>query len=184
MLRLKEKYTKEVVGEMKKKFGFKSPMAVPRLLKVVVNTGFGKLIGGKGADEQKKIFEEIVQGVSTICGQRASLTRAKKSIAGFKLRQGTPLGARVTLRGKKMHDFLDRLIHVVLPRSRDFRGLNASSFDSKGNFTIGIPEHIFFPEILPEKVRTNFGLEITVVTTAKNKEQGLALLQLLGFPIK
>lgn len=184
MLRLKEKYIKEVIPEMKKKFGFKSVMALPRVKKVVVNTGFGKLISGKGSDEQKKIFEEIIQGLSVICGQRASLTIAKKSIAGFKLRQGTPLGARVTLRGPRMRDFLDRLIHVVLPRSRDFRGLRSESFDNGGNFTIGIGEHVFFPEILPEKVRTNFGLEISIVTTAKNKEEGITLLKLLGFPIK
>lgn len=183
MLRLKEKYNKEVIPEMKKKFGFKSTMSVPKIVKVVVNTGFGKIIAGKSGDEQKKIADAIVKDMSLICGQYAALTRAKKSIAAFKLREGTPLGARSTLRGKKMEDFLDRLIHIVLPRSRDFRGLHSKSIDEKGNFTIGIEEHIFFPEISPEKVRNSIGLEITVVTSAKNKEQGLALLHLLGFPI-
>ncbi len=184
MLRFKEKYKKEVILALQKQFGYKNVMAVPRIEKIVVNSGFGKLIGGKTADEQKKIIDEITQGLTLICGQRAMVTRAKKSIAGFKVRQGNPLGARVTMRGKKMEDFFDRLCHIVLPRSRDFRGISQESFDERGNLTIGIAEQVFFPEIVPEKIRTNFGLEISIQTTAKTREEGMALLKLFGFPIK
>lgn len=166
------------------KFGFKSTMQVPHIEKVVLNTGFGKIISGKAADETKKIMDEALNNLTLISGQRPALAPAKKSIAGFKLRKGIPIGAKVTLRGPRMYDFLERLIHVVLPRSRDFRGLEQRIFDSEGNLTIGIKEVIFFPEILPEKVRFPLSLEITVQNTAKNKEQGMELLRLLGFPIQ
>lgn len=184
LLRLKEKYQREVVPAMLEKFGYKNPMAVPKIEKVIVNTGFGRFLSGKTSEEQKKISDSILTDFALITGQRAILTKAKKSISGFKTREGLPIGAKVTLRRKKMYDFLERLVHVALPRSRDFQGVNQSSLDEKGNLTIGIREHIVFPEILPEKTKLNFGFEITVVTTAKNREEGLELLKLLGFPIK
>jgi len=184
MLELEDKYNIEVIPGMMKKFGYRNKMAVPKIEKVLVNTGFGRLIGGKTSDEQKKIYEAILNDLALITGQRPVLTRAKKSISGFKIRQGLPIGAKVTLRGKRMTDFLERLIHIGLPRSRDFRGIEEKSFDKAGNLTVAIKEHISFPEILPEKVKTIFGFEITVVTTAKKREEGLELLKLLGFPIK
>jgi len=182
--RLQEKYKKEVIPAMMEKFGYQSVMAVPKIEKVVLNTGFGRLVTGKSADEQKKIYEEMVNDLALIAGQKPLVTRAKKSIASFKLRQGMPIGACVALRRQKMNDFLERLIHIALPRSRDFRGIDQKSFDKKGNLTISIKENIAFPEILTEKVKSIFGLEITVVTTAKKREEGIELLKLLGFPKK
>jgi large subunit ribosomal protein L5 len=184
MLRLKEKYIEEVIPQMMEKFGYKNPMAVPRIEKVIVNTGFGRLVAGKSSEEQKKIWQQILADLALICGQRPILRKAKKSISGFKIKAGFPIGAVVTLRRKRMFDFLERLIQIALPRSRDFQGLNPESFDKAGNLTIGIKEHIVFPEILPEKAKNIFGLEITIVTTAKRKEEGMELLRLLGFPIK
>ena len=184
MIKLRDKYIKEVAPEMMKKFGYKSIMAMPRVKKVSVNIGFGREIVAKTGDEQKKFQETILEQLSLICGQRAVLTQAKKSIASFKIRQGLPIGARVTLRGKRMYDFLERVINIVLPRSRDFQGIDSKSFDKDGNLTFAIREHIAFPEILQEKVRQIFGLEITVVINARNREENLELLKLMGFPIK
>lgn len=184
MIRLKDKYQKEVVPQMMEKFGYKNPMAVPRIVKVAVNTGFGRQVVGKTGEEQKKIQESFLNDLSLICGQRAVLTQAKKAISGFKIRKGMPVGAKVTLGGQRMYDFLERVIHVVLPRSRDFRGIDPKSIDKEGNLTLAIKEHIAFPEISPEKTKQIFGFEITVVTTAKSREEGLELLKLLGFPIK
>lgn len=184
MKSMKVKYEKEVVPALQKKLGRKSVMAVPRIEKVVVNTGFGRLVSAKTGDELRKTLEAIRNDISLIAGQRAILTKAKHSIAGFKLRQGAPVGAKVTLRGKRMYDFLDRFVHVMLPRSRDFRGLEISTLDKNGNLGIGIKEHTFFPEISPEKTKDIFGLQITVTTTAKNKEEGLELFRALGFPLK
>ena len=184
MMRLKEKYIKEVIPALQKKFGYKTVMAVPRIEKVVVNTGFGRLAGTRAGDELRKTLEAIRSDLSILAGQRAILTKAKHSIAGFKLRQGSPVGAKVTLRGVRMYDFLDRLIHVMFPRSRDFRGLESSVCDGAGNLGIGIKEHIFFPEISPEKVKDIFGLQVTVTTTAKSNKEGLELFSLLGFPFK
>jgi len=184
MLRLFEKYKKEVVPAMKEKFGYKNVMAVPKIEKAVVNTGFGRLVVGKTSEEQKKISNLILNDLSLICGQRPILTKAKKSISTFKIRKGMEIGAVVTLRGRKMYDFLDRLIHIALPRSRDFRGIEQKSFDKKGNLTIGIKEHMIFPEVSPEKAKTIFGFEITIVTTAKTREESIELLKLMGFPIK
>ena len=181
---LKEKYRKEVIPAMMEKFGYKNIMAVPKIIKVIVNTGFGKLIAGKSSEEQKKIYEPILEDLTLVTGQRPVLRRAKKSIATFKVREGMPLGATVTLRRERMYDFLERLIYIALPRTRDFRGIEPKSLDEKGNLTHGIKEHIVFPEILPEKVKNIFGLEVTVVTTAKNRKEGLELLKLMGFPIK
>lgn len=169
---------------MKEKFGFKNIMAVPKIEKVVINTGFGRKVTAAGSDERKKINQAICQDLATIAGQAAVLTKAKKSIAGFKLREGMAVGAMVVLRKKRMYDFLERLINIVLPRARDFQGINADSVDKQGNLNMPIKEHIIFPEISPEKIRFIFGFEISVVTTAKDKEQGLELLKLLGFPIK
>ena len=169
---------------MQKKFGYNNVMAVPRIHKVVLNTGFGRLVSGKTSNEQKKIPIAIANDLTMIAGQKSVLTKSKKSIAGFKIREGMVIGTMVTLRKKKMFDFLDRLINIVLPRTRDFQGINSKATDESGNMTIAIKEHIIFPEILPEKVKSIFGLEVTIVTTAKNKEEGLELLKLLGFPIK
>lgn len=183
-MNLKEKYQKEIVPEMMKKYGYKNPMAVPRFKKVVINTGFGKQVTGKTADEQKKVSSAIIQDLALICGQKPVETKAKKAIASFKTRQGMTIGASCTLRNKKMYDFIERFINISLPRSRDFRGLEQKSFDKKGNLAVGIKEQIIFPEILPEKIKINFGLEIIIDTTAKTKEEGINFLKEAGFPIK
>ena len=184
MIHLVEKYNTEVIPEMMRKFGYKNKMAVPKIEKVVLNTSFGRLISGKTPEEQKKIYQPILEDLALICGQKPILKGAKKSISTFKIREGLPIGATVTLRRKRSADFLERLIHIALPRSRDFRGIDPKSIDKKGNLTIGIKEHIAFPEILPERAKTIFGLEVTVVTNAKSREEGIELLRLLGFPIK
>ena len=184
MLRLQDKFKKEIIPAMIERFGYKSVSAVPKIEKVVINTGFGRQITEKTSGERKKISDFISQEISLISGQRPVLTQAKKSISGFKLREGMLIGAKVTLRGEKMYSFLDKIIHVVLPRSRDFQGINLQSVDEAGNLTIAIKEHIAFPEIQPEKAKSIFGLEITIVTTTKNREEGLELFKLLGFPIK
>jgi len=184
MLRLVAKYQKEVIPKMREKFGYKSDMAVPKIEKVVVNTGFGRQIAGKTSEEQKKFINFLLEELALITGQKAVVTTAKKAIASFKTRKGMPLGAKVTLRGKKMMDFLERVINLTLPRTRDFRGIEQKSVEKEGNLTMAIKEHIAFPEVLPEKAKNIFGLEITVVTTAKSREEGLELLRLLGFPIK
>lgn len=184
MVRLSEKYKKEVVPKMMEKFGYPSPMAVPKIEKVVINSGFGKLIAGKSSDEQKKVHQGILDDLSLIAGQKPILTKAKKAIAGFKLRQGTAVGVKVTLRGPRMYDFLERVVNIVLPRTRDFWGIDSKSFDRKGNMTIAVKEHIVFPEVSPEKAKIIFGFEITAVLTSKTREEGMELLKLMGFPIK
>ena len=184
MLHLEEKYKKEVVPAMMKEFGYKNRLAVPKIVKVVVNCGFGKLIVGLAKNEQRKIQEHIFRDMALITGQKPSLRKARKSIAGFHLRKGMPIGAKVTLRKKRMYDFLERLIYIALPRSRDFQGLSQNSVDDSGNMTIGIKEHTVFPEISIEKEKAIFGVSITILTTAKTKKEGLTLLKLLGFPIK
>jgi len=184
MLRLKEKFIKEVIPAMQAKFGYKSGMAVPKIKKVVLNTGFGRLVVGKTGDEPKKIIDAIIGDLTLISGQKVMGTEAKKSISAFKTRQGMIIGACVTLRGQRMYDFLERLINIALPRSRDFQGIDPKSIDQSGNLTVAIREHIAFPEILPEKTKAIFGFEITIVTTAGNQKEGLELLKLMGFPIK
>jgi len=184
MIVLKERYSKVVIPKMMEKFGYKNKMAVPKIEKVVINTGFGKIISDKTSDEKKKIMSAILSGLAAITGQKPVLTKAKKSISGFKIRKGVPMGAAVILRRKMMSDFLERLINITLPRSRDFQGIDKKSIDKSGNLTIALKEHISFSEILPEKAKHIFGLEITIVTTAKSKEKGLELLKLIGFPIK
>jgi large subunit ribosomal protein L5 len=183
-MRLKEKYQKEVVPRMMEIFKYKNKMAVPKIEKVVVNVGFGKLVSGKTQEEQKKIANAILEDLALITGQKPIFTKARKSISTFKVKKGMILGAKVTLRGKRMYDFLERVIHIALPRTKDFQGISEKSFDKKGNLTIGIPEHIAFPEISPEKVEISFGLEITIVTNAKKREEAITLFRLLGFPIK
>ena len=183
-MRLKEKYEKEIIPAMKEKFGYKNIMVVPRFEKVVINTGFGRITSGKTSDEQKKIINSIMDDLSLICGQRPALTKAKKSVAAFKIRQGMNIGAMVTLRRAKMYDFIDKVINIALPRSRDFQKVSEKLFDKKGNLTIPIKEHIIFPEISPEDVKIIFGFEITIVTTAKTREEGIELLRLAGLPIK
>ena len=182
-MHLAEQYKKEVIPAMMKKFGYKNSMAVPKILKVTANTGFGKLISGKTSEEQKKILNSILNDLAFITAQHPILTKSKMSIAGFKIRKGLAIGAKVTLRRKKMYDFLERLIRIALPRSRDFRGIEPSSFDKKGNLTIGVKEHIVFPEVSPERTKNIFGLEITIVTNAKKREEAIELFKLLGFPI-
>lgn len=175
-------YKKKAVPQLMEKFGYKSAMAVPRLLKVTLNSSFGKLASGKTGDEAEKIGSSIAKDMGIIAGQKPVLSKARKSIATFKLREGAPIGVKVTLRGRKMYDFLDRFVNIVLPRSRDFQGLKVSSVDMQGNLTVGITEHLFFPEISPEQSKVPFGLEVTVSTSAETKEEGLELFRQLGFP--
>ena len=184
MMLLKETYKKKAVPAMIEQFHYKSVMAVPRIEKVTLNTGIGRYVAGKSTEEQKKIAADIGADMSLIAGQKSVPTLAKSSIASFKSRKGMPIGVKVTLRGQKMYDFLDRLLNVVLPRSRDFQGLDPKSLDKEGNMSIGIKEHMFIPEIFPEKVKHMIGLEITVTTSAKTREECLVLLKLLGFPLK
>lgn len=174
---LQKKYQKDAVPAMREKFGYKNAMAVPRIEKAAVNVGAGKM-----RDEKDRV--EAEKYLALITGQKASARPAKKAIAGFKTRKGSIVGYRVTLRGRKMYDFLSRLVDAALPRTRDFKGLEEKSFDSSGNLTIGVKEHSVFPEIVGEDYRVLFGLEVTVVTTAKKREEGIALLKLMGFPIK
>lgn len=181
---LKDKYNTEVIPQMMQKFGYRNPMVVPKIKKVVVNTGFGRQIVSKTSDEQKKFVEFVASEIGLICGQKPIVTRAKKAIAAFKVRQDMPMGIAATIRKKKMYDFLSRLINIALPRSRDFQGIDAKSVDNSGNLSIAIKEHISFPEITPERAKDIFGLEITVVTNAKSREEGLELFKLMGFPIK
>jgi len=176
--RLKEKYYSEVVPAMIKEFGYKSIMAVPRLEKVVLNMGLGE------AMQNIKILDSAVEELSVIAGQRAIIRRARRSIAGFKLRQGMPIGCMVTLRSTRMYDFLDKLFNVALARVRDFRGISDKIFDGRANCTIGIKEHIIFPEIDYDKVDKMKGLNISIVTTAKTDPEGLVFLRYLGMPFR
>jgi large subunit ribosomal protein L5 len=181
---LKEKYNKIVIPEMQKKFGYKNRMAVPAIKKVVINSSFGKDVVNKTGGEREKIHNLILQDLALIAGQKPNLVKSKKSIAGFKLREGLEIAAMVTLRKRRMWDFIERLIYLSLPKSRDFRGIDPKSIDKRGNLNMGFKEHISFPEIFTEKEKTIFGLEITIATNAKSKEEGLELYKLLGFPIK
>jgi large subunit ribosomal protein L5 len=178
MLRLKEKYIKEIIPALKEKFGYKNNLAVPRILKVVLNTGFNPTL------KDEKVQEEIANNLALIAGQKAVVRQARKSIAGFKIREGMGVGLSITLRGQKMYDFLDRLVNIALPRSRDFRGLPLKNIDQAGNLNVGIKEQIIFPEISAESAKNIFGFEITVVTTAKTRQEGIELFKLLGFPLK
>lgn len=178
MSRLKERYRNEVVPQMQKQFGYRNPMEVPRVVKVVVNIGLGEAL------ENVKALDTASRDLATITGQKPIITRAKKSIAGFKLREGNPIGAKVTLRGKRMYDFLDRLFNVALPRQRDFRGVSPDSFDGRGNYTLGLREQLVWPEIDYDSIDRVRGMEITIVTSAKTDEEARNLLQLLGMPFR
>ncbi|HIE17332.1 MAG TPA: 50S ribosomal protein L5 [Dehalococcoidia bacterium] len=176
--RLKEKYEKEVVPELMSKFGYRNAMQVPKLSKIVLNIGLGEAI------QNPKALEAAERDLAAISGQHPVITRAKKSIAAFKLRAGMPIGMMVTLRGRRMYDFFDKLVNVVLARIRDFQGVSPDSFDGKGNYTLGIKEQVVFPEIDYDKVDKLRGLEVTIVTTATNDEEGRSLLESLGMPFK
>ena len=178
MNRLKEKYRNEVVPALTKEFGYTNVMAVPRIVKVVVNMGLGE------GTQNAKIVETGAEELGKITGQKAAITRSKKSIAQFKVRKGMPIGAMVTLRGERMFEFLDRLISIALPRVRDFRGVSARGFDGRGNFTMGLKDQLLFPEIDYLKVDKARGMNISVVTTAKTDEEARRLLQLMGMPFR
>lgn len=176
--RLKEKYIKEVVPQMMKEFGYKNIMEVPRIEKIVLNMGIGE------ATQNPKVVDYAMEQLAAISGQKASVRRAKKSIAQFKLRKGMPIGVSVTLRGNRMWEFLDRLISIALPRVRDFKGISAKSFDGRGNYTLGITEQIIFPEINYDTVDKVRGLSVTIVTTADTDEEAYAVLSKLGMPFR
>ena len=176
MSRLKEKYQNEIVDALMKKFGYKNIMEVPKLDKVVINMGVGE------AKENAKLLEAAVKDMETITGQKAVLTRAKNSVANFKIREGMPIGCKVTLRGEKMYEFVDRLINLSLPRVRDFRGVSANSFDGRGNYALGIKEQLIFPEVEYDKVDKVRGMDVIFVTTAKTDEEARELLTLFNMP--
>lgn len=175
---IKDRYNKEAVSELKKIFGFKNNLQVPRIERVVVNVGTGKFLKDANA------VKEITEAVQTITGQKPVSTKAKKSIAGFKIREGLGIGVKVTLRGKRKWDFIERLVGAAIPRIRDFQGVKESAIDGSGNLNLGIKENMIFPEILPENVKTIFSLQVNIVTTAKNHKEGLELFKALKFPIK
>jgi large subunit ribosomal protein L5 len=174
--RLKERYRNELVGPLQEELGITNVMRVPRLEKIVVNMGVGEAV------KDAKLLDAAVADLATITGQKPAIRRARKSIAGFKLREGMSIGAKVTLRGARMWEFLDRLVSTALPRIRDFRGLDANAFDGHGNYTMGVTEQLIFPEIDYDKVVKVRGMDITFVTTARNDDEGRALLRALGFP--
>jgi len=178
MATLKEEYEKDLRPRLQEKFNLNNVMDIPRVEKVVLNMGLGEAV------QNPKIVDKAVDELTVIAGQRAVVTRAKKSIATFKLREGMPIGARVTLRQDRMYDFLSKLVNIALPRVRDFRGVSAKGFDGNGNFSMGVSEHLIFPEIDYDNVDKVRGLNITIVTSAKNDQQGLELLSLMGMPFK
>ena len=178
MAGLKEYYQKECMKELQEMFGFKNQMQVPKLSKIVLNMGLGEAV------QNPKIIDSAVNELTQIAGQKAVVTKAKKAIAGFKLRQGMPIGCRVTLRSDMMYDFFSKLVHIALPRVRDFRGVSPKGFDGAGNYSLGIKEQIIFPEIDYDKIDKIKGLNITINTTAKSDDEGRALLRLLGMPFR
>ena len=176
--RLKTRYKNDVVANLQQQFGYANRMQIPTLTKVIVNMGVGE------AAKDSKLIEGAVRDLTTITGQKPVITKARKSIANFKLREGQPIGAHVTLRGDRMWEFMDRLLSVSLPRIRDFRGLSPKQFDGNGNYTFGLTEQVVFPEIQQDKLDRVRGMDITIVTTAKNDDEGRALLRALGFPFR
>ena len=178
MARLKEKYNQEIKTNLQKKLGLSNAMEVPKIKKITVNMGVGE------AAQDKKTIEKAVADLEKLAGQKAFITRARKSVASFKIREGMPIGVKVTLRRQRMYEFLDRLINVALPRVRDFRGLNSKSFDGNGNYSLGVKEQIIFPEIDYDKIDKIRGLDISITTSARNDEEGLALLKEFNFPLK
>ena len=175
---LKAKYNAEIAPALMQKFGYKSTMQIPRLHKIVVNVGCGE------ARDNSKVLESVVNDLATITGQKPIITKAKKSVANFKLREGMPIGAKVTLRGNKMWEFLDRLFNVALPRVRDFRGISADAFDGRGNYALGVKEQLIFPEIEYDKIDKIRGMDIVICTTAQTDEEAKALLELVGAPFE
>ena len=178
MSRLKELYLNEIKDEMQKKFEYKNVMEIPKLDKIVINMGVGE------AKENAKILDTAVKDLETITGQKAVVTRAKNSVANFKLREGQPIGCKVTLRGERMYEFLDRLVNLALPRVRDFRGINPNGFDGRGNYSVGIKEQLIFPEIDYDKIDKIRGMDINIVTTAQTDEEARELLKLMGAPFR
>ena len=178
MSRLKDLYKSEIVDAMVKKFGYKNIMEVPKLDKIVINMGVGE------AKDNSKVLETAVKELESITGQKVVTTKAKNSVANFKIREGMPIGCKVTLRGEKMYEFLDRLVNLALPRVRDFRGVNSASFDGRGNYALGIKEQIIFPEIEYDKIDKVRGMDVIVVTTAKTDEEARELLRLFNMPFK
>ena len=178
MARLKEKYLNEIMDGMTKKFGYKNVMQVPKIEKIVINMGIGE------AKENSKVLDAAMAELEIISGQKPVVTKAKNSIANFKLREGMPIGCKVTLRGERMYEFLDRLVNLALPRVRDFRGVSADSFDGRGNYALGIKEQIIFPEIEYDKIDKVRGMDVIVVTTAKTDEEARELLRLFNMPFK
>ena len=178
MAQLKQYYKDKVVPELAKQFGFTNTMRVPKITKVVLNIGLGEAVA------DKKILDNATGDLESISGQKVVITKARKSIAGFKIRDGWPIGCKVTLRGERMYEFLERLVNIAIPRIRDFRGLSPKSFDGRGNFAMGVNEQIIFPEIEYDKIDKLRGLDITITTTARNDDEGRALLNALHFPFK
>ena len=178
MSRLKDLYKSEIIDAMVKKFGYKNVMEVPKLDKIVINMGVGE------AKDNSKVLETAVKELETIAGQKVVTTKAKNSVANFKIREGMPIGCKVTLRGEKMYEFLDRLVNLALPRVRDFRGVSADSFDGRGNYALGIKEQIIFPEIEYDKIDKVRGMDVIIVTTAKTDEEARELLRLFNMPFK
>lgn len=178
MNRLQEKYNNSVRAELVNKFNYSSPMQIPSVNKIVINMGCGDAV------QNSKVLDDAVAELALISGQKPVVTRAKKSIANFKLREGMPIGCKVTLRGERMYEFLDKLISISLPRVRDFRGVSAHAFDGRGNYTLGVKEQLIFPEIEFDKVKKTRGMDIAIVTTANTDEEGRALLSLMGMPLK
>ena len=176
MARLKEQYVNEIAPALNKKFGYKSVMQIPKLDKVIINVAAGE------AKENAKVIDAIVADLGQITGQKAIVCKARKSVANFKLREGMPIGAKVTLRGERMYEFVDRLFNVALPRVRDFRGINGNGFDGRGNYALGIKEQLIFPEIEYDKIEKLRGMNIAIITTAKTDEEARELLKLMGAP--
>lgn len=177
-MRLQEKYKKEIIPALKAKFNYQNIMSVPKVNKVVLNVGFGRQV------KEKAYIESVEKGLTRIAGQKPIMTKAKKSISAFKIRQGMVIGCAVTLRGQRMWDFLDKLVNVSFPRIRDFRGISEKIIDRNGNLTVGFKEHTPFPEISSDEIENIFGLEICIATNATNREEGLELFKMLGFPFK
>jgi len=178
MARLMEKYQKEIVGQLKTKLSRENVLSLPRLQKIVVNMGVGKAL------QDKNRMEQAAEQLTNICGQKSQITKARIAVSAFRLRQGNEIGCRVTLRGKRMYEFLDRLISVALPRIRDFRGVNPKSFDGNGNYTIGLAEQLVFPEIDPDKVNFTQGMDITFVTSTRSDDESRELLRMFGMPFR
>ncbi len=178
MSRLQQEYRDKIVGQLQKQFGFKSIMEVPKITKITLNMGVGEAVG------DKKVMEHAVSDLEKISGQKVMVTKARKSVAAFKIRDGWPVGCMVTLRRERMYEFLDRLINISIPRIRDFRGMSPKSFDGRGNYSMGVKEQIMFPEIDYDAIDALRGLDITITTTAKNDEEGRALLEAFRFPFK